>query len=44
MTYFQITEEQAAQFEADGYLLVPGLLNTEEAQLLFVIIWKGIVA
>lgn len=35
MTYFRITDDQAARFEADGYLMVPGLLNADETKLLY---------
>lgn len=35
MSYFQLTQAQAAQFEADGYLVVPHLLDKEETDLLF---------
>jgi len=34
MNYFQITEDQIAQFNEDGYLHVPGLLDAEETDLL----------
>jgi len=35
MTAFQVTDSQAAQFAADGYLFVPKLLDDEETQLLY---------
>ena len=35
MTAFKISDEQAAQFEADGYLFVPKLLDTEETRMLY---------
>ena len=35
MSAFQISDEQAAQFEADGYLFVPKLLDDEETHLLY---------
>ena len=35
MSYFQINDAQQAQFEADGYLIVPGLLDSTETELLF---------
>jgi ectoine hydroxylase len=34
MSYFRVTDEQIAQFNADGYLVVPGLLDAEETALL----------
>jgi len=34
MTYFQVTEAQAAAFESDGYIVVPDLLAPEELDLL----------
>ena len=35
MSTFTITPEQVAQFSEDGYLMVPGLFDTEEMELLF---------
>ncbi len=35
MAYFRLNDEQAAQFAADGYLIVPGLLNPSETEVLF---------
>ena len=34
MSFFRVSPEQKAQFEADGYIVVPSLLNPEEADLL----------
>lgn len=35
MSAFRITAAQTAQFQEEGFLLVPGLLDTEEADLLY---------
>ena len=35
MSAFRITDEQAARFDADGYLFVPKLLSAEETELLY---------
>ena len=34
MTFFQVTPELNAQFQEEGYIVVPGLLNAEESDLL----------
>jgi ectoine hydroxylase len=34
MSYFRVTGKQIAQFNADGYVVVPGLLDAEETELL----------
>ena len=34
MTFFRVTPELNAQFQEDGYIVVPGLLNSEESDLL----------
>jgi ectoine hydroxylase-related dioxygenase (phytanoyl-CoA dioxygenase family) len=35
MAHFKLTEEQAREFERDGYLFVPGFLDSEEQDLVF---------
>ena len=34
MDFYRITDEQVRQFEEDGYLMVRGLLTSEEVELL----------
>ncbi len=32
MTTFELTDQQIAQFDADGYIAVPALFTTEEVE------------